>query len=91
MKPDPDEAEIQRNRSPRADAQKEVSMNENTKLTARQAAEYVGCSYSGLVGFVRRGEMAGTYYRVGSKLIFSQSGLDDWMKRGGSASERSGN
>ena len=49
----------------------------STTLSAKQAAFYLGVSYWTLLSMVREGKIR--HFKVGSKILFRQQSLDEWI------------
>ena len=56
-------------------------------LPAKQAAQYIGISYWTLLSLVRQGRIK--HFRGGSRILFRQATLDEWMEASEKASVHS--
>lgn len=54
------------------------------RLTRKEAAEFLGCSLSGLHVLERKGSLNGTYYQIGRKRLYITEKLIEWANNGGS-------
>jgi len=54
-------------------------MLENKRLKPQEAAEYIGCSYWKIMDLVRKNQIP--FYRIGNRVLFTQLGLDKWIKK----------
>lgn len=52
-------------------------------LTPTEAAEFLGIGRTKLYDAMRKGQLNGTYYRVGRRLLFIQRKLEEWAEAGG--------
>lgn len=57
------------------------------RLTRKEAAEYLGCSMTGLHELEKAGHLKGTYYQIGSRRLYIQHKLDEWALMGGTSEE----
>jgi hypothetical protein len=62
---------------------------ERTRLTTKEAAEYLRCSDSYLSGLKKQEKLKQGYhyYNIGNRSIYFVSKLDEWMQSGGTKKE----
>ena len=53
------------------------------RLTQVEAADMLGISISMLGNLQRRGQLKGTYFRLGRRVIYMKEKLIRWMEAGG--------
>lgn len=55
-----------------------------TRLTPdnkqQEACNLIGCGYDQLMKMVRVGELSGTYYKIGRRILFVKEKLEAWVE-----------
>lgn len=51
-----------------------------TRLLPKDAFRKIGCKYDKGMQMVRTGELDGTFYRIGRKVIFIEEKLEIWQE-----------
>lgn len=46
----------------------------------KEACNLIGCGYDQLMKMVRSGELAGTYYKIGRRILFVKERLELWQE-----------
>lgn len=46
----------------------------------KDACNILGCGYDQLMKMVRTGELSGTYYRIGKRVLFIKEKLEIWQE-----------
>ncbi|MCO7177049.1 helix-turn-helix domain-containing protein [Sporolactobacillus kofuensis] len=53
-------------------------MHDSERMTAQEAADYIGCHKETIYRMARRGEIP--HWRIGRNVRFSKSSLDEWKE-----------
>lgn len=52
----------------------------NPDSKQKEACNLIGCGYDQLMKMVRNGNLAGTHYRIGKRVIFIKEKLELWQE-----------
>lgn len=54
-------------------------LHDSERMTAQEAADYIGCHKETIYRMARRGEIP--HWRIGRNVRFSKTSLDEWKER----------